>query len=98
MQRSKAAHGLGAKCGVEGANATQDATHRDEASQERWKLGDCWLRFTDSRSVFADCAVRQIGAGEHDGLVIETALAAWRAGAAYVERPDVGWLGVAGST
>jgi len=34
-----------------------------------------WLRSTDRISVFVDFAVRQIGAGEHDGLVIKVALA-----------------------
>ncbi len=62
-------------CGVEGANATQDATHMDGAARERRKPANYRLRFTDTKSVFADCAARQTGAGEHDGPVIAVVLA-----------------------
>jgi len=39
-------------------------------AKKRRKLAIYRPRITDIKSVFIDCAVRHIGGGEHDGLVI----------------------------
>ncbi len=59
---------------IEGKNATRWATHSGMPAQKRRKPAVNRMRFTDIVSVFADFAVRQFGAGEHDGLVIAVAL------------------------
>ena len=52
----------------QGPNATHGATHADQTATKRPKLAIYPLKLTDALSVFADCAARQIGAGEHGDL------------------------------
>ena len=66
--------------GIKGPNATRWATHSGMPAKNRQEPAVNRLRFTDAVSVFADCAVRHIGACEHDGLVPAVALACWWAG------------------